>query len=217
MWHPPQPPPHTHFLLSLQTNVFYFLFAVLNHTSLLPHIVTLAPFVNKSNFCWFTLLPTVDFCFLICAIFCHHFALRGTWSPFVLPFMCFVLWSSMEACGWAWVLSRCGRWWFIEPSGQLPRIPLCAWALFKAAEGPTNTPANNGSAGTQGCSHSKPVSHLHHPTFPTHFSLLNFTYYSQVRSQQRYKSSSITPFSFIKMVNIHIHVVYLALRDIITQ
>lgn len=31
------------------------------------------------------------------------------------------------------------------------------------------TPANNGSAGTQGCSHSKPVSHfrhLHHPTLP---------------------------------------------------
>lgn len=162
-----------HLLLSWQTNVFYFLSAVWNHTSLLPHMVMHAPFVNKCHFCWFT-LPTVDFCFLISAIFCHHFTLRGTWSPFVLPFMCFVLWSSMEACGWAWGLSQCGRWWFIEPSGQLPRIPLCAWALFKAAEGPTNTPANNGSAGTQGQLHILDIFII--PPFPPIFH--SWTYYS---------------------------------------
>lgn len=38
-----------------------------------------------------------------------------------------------------------------------PGFPLCAWALLKAAEGPATRPANSGSAGTEGCSHTSPV------------------------------------------------------------
>lgn len=45
-----------------------------------------------------------------------------------------------------------------EPSGQLPRIPLCAWALLK---GPTNKPENIRSAGIQDRLHQDPSSILH--------------------------------------------------------
>lgn len=42
---------------------------------LLPHTVSRAPFVCKSNFCWLTLCSNGRFPF---ATSCHHFTLRGT-------------------------------------------------------------------------------------------------------------------------------------------
>lgn len=38
-----------------------------------------------------------------------------------------------------------------KQADKLPRIPLCVWALLKAAEGRATKPANSGSAGTEGC------------------------------------------------------------------
>lgn len=50
-------------------------------------------------------------------------------------------------------------------------FPLCAWAPWRAAEGPATRPANSGSAGTEGCTHTSPVSFpgvFIVPPFPFH-------------------------------------------------
>lgn len=115
------------------------------------------PLLHKSHFYWLAL------CRFPFAASCHHRPQGSRCRRFELYIMCFVSWSNIGLVDGPEAFHTVADGELSEPSGQLPRIPPCAWALFK---GPANRPANSGSAGIQDRRHKRRGP----PFYFTHFS-----------------------------------------------